>query len=439
MENRNKNVINEIWSLIDSEKENLINFIKDVLKIPSETLGVGGNELEAQKFLESYFKNLGLEVDMFLPTDIKNIQEHPGWWPGDTYENRPNIVATWKGNGKGRSLIVNGHIDTVEAGPVEKWDTPPYSAIVKDGRLYARGAADMKGAVGASAALIGLLKKNKFSVCGDLIFESVVAEELGWLNGSLSCILRGYTADAALVPEPTDLRIGLGTKGNTFYRLVVPGVGTHQSMWWEGVSALDKLIKIKDILKKFQDIRYKECIDHDLYGLKAGYPIPVLVDDIYYLSVGSSNLFAVPNEATADFVVDALPGENMTEVTERFENFVKEESLKDDFLSKNKIKLEKLKFRPIHPTSVKSDLEIVNVIENGYKNVTGNDPLKYGFESSCDAMIFNLYSSIPAIIFGPGKLEQAHRPNEYVEVEEVIDYIKILAYLIFNHCGLEKQ
>lgn len=434
----NSDLSNEVFSLIDKEKKTIIDFIKKLLDIPSENHVVGGDEIEAQKFLESYFKNLNLEVDTFLPTEVKNIKKHVGWWNGDNYDNRPNVVAIWKGNGKGKSLIINGHIDTVEAGPIELWETPPYEASIRKGRLYARGAVDMKGALGASAALLGLLINNGYNIDGDLIIESVVGEEFGWFNGSLSCIERGYKADAAIIPEATDLRIALGTKGICSYRIVIPGKGTHQSLWWEGVSALDNLIKIKEILKKFQNIRANECSDHKLYGLKTGYPVPALSDDIYYLNVGNPNLMAVPAMAVADFIVEVLPGEDREEILKRFEKFIKNECAKDEFLKKNKIDLKRLLYRPVYPTSVSSDLEILKTIENSVNDVKGVSAKKYGFESSCDAMMFNMYSSTPAIIFGPGKLEQAHRPNEFIKIDDLIDYTKILADMIISFCGIKK-
>jgi len=431
---KKQNILKDLYYLVDSEKEEILDFVRKFLQIPSEI----GNEFEAQNFLFKYFKNIDLDVDMFLPTEVEGIQNHPGWWPGDVYDNRPNVVAVWKGIKKNKSLIINGHIDTVEAGPLGLWNYPPFDATIKGGCIFARGAVDMKGALGAIIALIGLLKRNCYKINGDLIIESVVGEELGWFNGSLSCILRGYNADAVLIPEPTDLRIALGTKGNEVYRLKVPGEGAHQMVWWKGVSALDNLIKIKSILAKFQEIRSNEHSNHSLYGFSKGFPIPVLCDDIYYLTVGSPNLMAVPTEAIAHFMVDVLPGENREDVLNRFETFVKKESMKIPYLKENNIELERLPYRPIYPTSVPDNLEVVTVLKNGYENVMKLPVTKFGFEGSCDAMTFNLYSSTPAVIFGPGKIEQAHKPNEFININELMNYIKIIAYTIFYLFDLEK-
>ena len=134
-----------LLDLIDSKKSFAIQFLQSLIRIDSTFIEQGryGRELECQKWLEGQLGNWGLDVDLFEP-DNEILQGHPDFNPGHDYSNRPNLVAVCHGSGGGKSIILNGHIDTVPVGDPGDWSYGAFSGDIVDGKLYGRGAADMK-------------------------------------------------------------------------------------------------------------------------------------------------------------------------------------------------------------------------------------------------------------------------------------------------------
>ena len=141
----------KVLQQIDANKDKSLKFLQKIVSIPSVT----GDEGAIQKYLADYLSKMGLEVDMW-ETDWEALKKHPGYIPVDRgYEGRPNIVATWKGTGGGKSLLFNGHTDVIPVGNGEGWSDDPWSATIKDGNLYGRGSCDMKSGVASHIMAIG--------------------------------------------------------------------------------------------------------------------------------------------------------------------------------------------------------------------------------------------------------------------------------------------
>ena len=153
---------------------------------------------------------------MFEP-DNEIMKDYPSYNPGHSYKGRPDLVAVYKGSGGGRSLILNGHIDTMPSGSLEKWDTDPWTLTEKDGKLYGLGADDMKGGLSAEILGLELALSLGFQPKGDIIIESVVDEEGGG-NGSLAAAAAGYKADAAIIAEGSLLNVYTRPTGEPGWR-----------------------------------------------------------------------------------------------------------------------------------------------------------------------------------------------------------------------------
>src|SRR5215204_7502707 len=146
--------LQKIVDKVDASRDHAINFLRDIVAIPSVT----GDEAAIQKHMSAYLKKVGLEVDMW-ETDWEQLKKHPGYRPVDRgYEGRPNIVGILKGSGGGRSLLLNGHTDVIPVGNGEGWSDNPWSASIKDGRIYGRGSADMKSGVASHILAVEFLK-----------------------------------------------------------------------------------------------------------------------------------------------------------------------------------------------------------------------------------------------------------------------------------------
>ncbi len=422
---------------VTRRQEDIVAFLQKMVRIPSVSHPPGGDEGPVQRFIEQHLKGMGLEVDVFLPTDIAGIESHEGWWPGLDYTDRPNVVGVLRGHGGGPTLILNGHCDVVSEGPRELWRDDPYGGLVKSGRVYGRGAVDMKGGLAAMIMAVSCIQDCGVRLKGDVILESAVNEELGGFNGTLACILRGYEGGGAIVTEPTDLKIEPASKGVQAYRIVIPGKGAHTGFWWEGVSALDNAIYIKKAIEDFAALRYRQTRSIALYDDPVLYPIPAVTDCVYAFRAGQSDLMSVPAEAELELMIDILPGEDLAQVTSAFEKFILDASRAHGFLGDNPVRIERVDMRPIYPTKMPDGHALITCVSENAREVLNAAPRICGFEAACDAMMFNLYSSTPAMVFGPGQLGLAHRPDEYMDIAQLVDATKIIALTILDFCLMD--
>ena len=187
-----------LFDAVDAAFDQQIAFLSELTSHPS----IRGNEQSAQNFMEDALTVRGLEIDSWQ-IDVSTIQHLPGFSPVlEPYQDAVNVVGTHRSHTQtGRSLILNGHIDVVPAGPLDMWDTPPFEPRVEDGWLYGRGGGDMKAGLTSNHFALDALDACGLAPAADVFFQSVVEEECTG-NGALACLARGYTADAALIPEP---------------------------------------------------------------------------------------------------------------------------------------------------------------------------------------------------------------------------------------------
>src|SRR5947208_1123748 len=204
---------------IDDSREKAISFLQQMIAIPSVT----GDEAKIQKFLADYMTKIGLDVDVW-ETDWEALKKHPGYRPVDRgYEGRPNIVATLKGSGGGRSLLLNGHTDVIPVGGGEGWSDNPWSATIKDGRIYGRGSADMKSGVASHIMAVECLLAAGLKPKGDVYINVVVDEEVSG-HGTLDTVIRGYKADAGISGETSELAVARAAAEDPWMKLHPPKV-----------------------------------------------------------------------------------------------------------------------------------------------------------------------------------------------------------------------
>lgn len=431
-------VLGRVAAAVDAHRPRILEVFRDLVRIPSETHPPKGDEGPAQRYVEARMRELGLEVDVFEPWSVPGIEDHPGWWPGLDYTDRPNVVGRWRGVGGGRSLILNGHIDVVPAGDRSLWTHDPYGAELVDGRFYGRGASDQKQGITAMLMAVAILQDARLRPRGDVIVESVVNEELGGYNGTVACCARGYTADAAVVTEASGLDVAAAAKGGQTYRMRVPGLAYHHAMWEQGVSALDNAIFLKQALVDWERIREAETRDDPWFGDAARdlHPRAVHADTVWYLRAGDPDIMADPTEAELSFWVDHLPGEDREAMLQRFETHVLARAAAHPWLRDHPPVLERAIMRPFTGVSVPRDAPIVASLERAAAATLGRHVRVIGLEGATDAMIFHLYTTIPAVVFCGGSLASAHAPDEWIEAEDVVRSTQALALAVLDFCGV---
>jgi len=431
-------VRSRIGDAVAHRGDEILDLFRALVRIPSETHPPTGDEGPAQRFVAERMHELGLDVDVFEPWSVDGVTDHPGWWPGLDYTDRPDVVGRWRGAGGGRSLILNGHIDVVPAGDRSLWTHEPYGAEMVGGRIYGRGTADQKIGIAAMLMAVRCLRDAGIAPAGDVILESVVNEELGGYNGTVACCARGYQADAAVVTEASELNVAAAAKGGQVYSMTVPGRSFHHASWEQGASALDHAIFLKEALVSWERLRADETRDDPWFGdaARARHPRAVHADTVWYLRAGDPEIMANPNEAEMRFWVDHLPGEDREAMLARFEAHMLARGDSHPYLRGNPPRLARAVMRPFTGIAVPRSEPIVQTLLASSEAVTGRPAEVVGLEGATDAMIFALYTDIPAVVFCGGSFATAHAPDEYVEAIDVLHSTEALALTIAGFCGV---
>ena len=228
-----------LQTLIESKtnemKNEIISFIQQLVQTPS----LANDEGSVQKIIFDKLQSLDLQSEA-IPVNFEDINDHPAFNDdGFSPDSRINVIGQWNTDKKGRSLILNGHVDVVPTGPEKLWNESPWSGAVKDARIYGRGSCDMKAGLASGIFAIQVLKSIDFEPKGNIMIQSVIGEESGGC-GTLTNIVKGYTGDAAVILEPTSLKLCPIQSGALTFRLTIPGKATHAAMRWDGVSAIEK-------------------------------------------------------------------------------------------------------------------------------------------------------------------------------------------------------
>lgn len=413
---RSSGLANIISKEVDERREEIVQFCCELIKIPS----VSGQEKEIQQFVAEHLKKMGLEVRMWDP-DLTEMKKHPGYVEtGKDYRGRPNVIGVLKGKGGGKSIILNGHTDVVIPEPLDEWSYDPWGGEISNGKIYGRGACDMKGGIAGMIKALEILLDLGLYPTGDVTLEVVVDEEESG-NGTLASILKGYNADAAIFCEPSWCKIMLAHRGASFWRIYVEGKGAHAGVMHEGISAVDKALIIYQAIQDLGKIRNKKVKNHPLYS---NYPIPAP------LCIGKIKSgewpSAVPEKCVLEGTIEFVPGEKLDKVRAELEDVVRMAAQKDLWLRTH---LPKLEWFGLHFPAVETSSQhsLVKTFEEAYFEIKGEKAQISGFPGGCDMRLRILYSRTPSIIFGPGDISRAHRVDEFIEIEELILFTKILA------------
>lgn len=416
---------------LTERRERHIDFLKQLVSLNSSVIDMGrrGNELCVQELIESTLSSVGADIDRFVP-DNGAMRGHPEYNPGHSYEGRPNIVGVIKGAGGGRSLMINAHADVVPAG-TEGWLCPPYEPRIIDGRLYGRGACDMKA--GGAAALMALetLHECGIKLAGDVIFESVVDEEGGG-NGTLACCLKGYKADAAVIPEPTGLSIMPAHMGWLFYRITFSGKPIHCAFKWKGVNAVDKCL---DFMCRMREVERNWAISKRHPYL----PPPTLCFTVIH---GGDSSSTVPEKCVLDMSLHFHPCETENgRIGSRIDAQLRDEIARfvgaDPWLSANPPQVEC--FQQGNAYDIGADHPIVTCMRSCLESCMGRRPEIQGLASGADARLLTNFANTPTVLCGPGSIDNAHSINEYVPVGEYLAAVQMFCKLFTNWCGTAEQ
>jgi acetylornithine deacetylase len=413
----------KILETIDAGRDKAVQFLREIVAIPSVT----GDEGRIQAFLSNYLKNLGLEVDAW-ESDWEALKKHPGYIPVDRgYEGRPNIVATWKGTGGGRSLLLNGHTDVIPVGSGEGWSDNPWSAKVKDGRLYGRGSCDMKSGVASHILAVEFLKNAGLRLKGDALINIVIDEEVSG-HGTLDTVIRGYKADAGISGETSGLAVQPACIGRIWFEIEIQGKPAGIQRRYQGVSGIELGYKMTKAVEALEAKRVA-TVTHPLY------PKPI---DALPCMIGAFHSGSFPSSFPATCLLKGsmatVPGEDHEGVKRSLVEHIARIAAEDPWLKDHPPKVRFVGY-DAQASEIPVDHPIVSTVSRNYTEVTGRRPEISGRQGAADTRFLNLYGNTPTVIFGPGSTAVMHADDEYVAVDDYIVAIKVMALSIYDWCG----
>jgi acetylornithine deacetylase/succinyl-diaminopimelate desuccinylase family protein len=430
-------LVHDVCAVIDGLRDELVESLAEAIRIPSVTPtypGVDydehvGGEARVSRLVEGLLASAGADTELFGEID-----------------GRENCVGVVRGTGGGRSLILNGHVDVVPGGAPDEWrHGDAFSGVVEDGRVWGRGACDMKGGLLTQVFAAIALRRSGIALAGDLTLEAVVGEEcMEHELGTSACVERGYRADAALVAEPSAPPVPLGvvaiTPGVTRFIVTIEGRRTHPAMRGMtihpgadalsiGVNAVDKAFLI------YQAMRQRE----EEWGLTKRHPLFAPGQFVIHPGVvvasprGQLDPFFIADHATLDYIVIHHPDEAIEDVRSEIEDVVATVAHLDGWLRDHPPAVEWKHYWP--PSRVAPDHPIVAATCRAHELALGEPAQVVGWSAVHDGTFLN-QARIPAISYGPGDVRQAHAVDEHIEVAELVRACKTYALLAIEWCGL---
>lgn len=412
-----------VGEAVEARREAAVELLQALVRVPSET----GEEGAVGSVVEGAFRERGLAVDRWeaTPEEVEPYREHVG--EQVRYEGRPNVVGLRPGAGGGRSLLLNAHVDTVGAGELAAWTHLPHSGAVEGDLLYGRGACDMKGGLVTHLVALDALADLGVRLRGDVKVAATVGEEDGGL-GAVSAILRGHTADAALITEPTDLKLVTAQGGSVMFRVTVRGLSTHAASRGAGVSAFAKFVPLFEALAALEGER-NATLRHPLYDHLEN-KVPVNVGVVRAGEWAST----VPELLVAEGRFGLLPGEELGDVKELVRETVLATAGRDPWLREHPPEVEWFGGQ-FAASEVPADTPLALALVRAHRGVTGREPEIEGVTWGADMRHFVHLGGMPCVMYGAGDVSRAHGPDERISIPDLLTAAKTVALLLADWCG----
>lgn len=385
--------------------------------IRARTENPPGRESLAARVVETYLKALDIPYTLHEKeperTNIVARVGHP-----------QTKVQRFKGSkvkAAGPSLLVACHLDVVPAG--DGWETDPFEPLVKDGRVYGRGATDNKGQMAACMVLARFLKEHEPQLQGEFILIGAADEERGSRLG-LEYLLEecGLTADYAIIPDVSYgmKKIDVAEKGALFLEVTSYGRQAHGSRPEEGINAIWNMM---DFLQELKTLSFT-CTHHPLFT-----PPTLNLGTIQ----GGAARNIVPGKCQAGIDIRHLPGESKEEILERVRGIIKRVEKKNPQAHFD-LKIDSY----LEPSSVDADNPLVGLLKRHTETVMGLSPELTGLSGATVTKQL-LQKGITSVGFGPGSEKEAHVANESIDIQQLADFVEIMALVCMELLGKRQR
>jgi acetylornithine deacetylase len=422
----NPALVEQLLHAVDDGFDEQLRVTAELVRCPS----VRGGEASAQDLMARELAARGYAVERWT-IDAEELRPARGFSPVDgvDYGSALSVVGTLRTSAPGgRSLIINGHVDVVPAGPLAMWTSPPFAPEIRDGWLYGRGAGDMKSGLIAALFALEALRRTGLAPAADVQIHSVIEEECTG-NGALSCVLRGYRADAVLIPEPIGLALLSAQVGVMWFQLRLSGHPVHVAVADTGSNAILAGYRLIAALQELAE-RWNAKRADDPHFRTGPRPINFNVGRI----AGGDWASSVPAWCQLDCRISLLPGQQLAAARAEIEACVAAAARDDPFLAASppEVVWNGFQAEPFVPpprgaaeTSLRAAHARVFGEELGHRALTG----------TTDARFYGLNGGMPVLVYG-ALCENAHGLDERVELASLRRVTKTLALFIADWCGV---
>lgn len=417
-------MMDKLRATLDSRRDEYLRPLTDLIRLDTHCVGhgiLGGFEKAGQDYMAALLRDMGAEVRV-VPLREEDVEAaiaryHDGN-PGHDYTDRCNVYGRFPGNG-GRSLMFNGHMDTMPA-EAALWSQDPLTPVVRDGRLYGLGVCDMKSGLAAAAMAVRLVRDAGLALPGDVIICSVADEEGGG-NGSIAAAMQGERADGVVVCEGTNYELVAAHMGFVFFRVEVEGLAVHSGIKWKGVSAIHKAMRLMSALDELEHMwlmRYK----HPLL------PAPNLnVGTIHGGSAGSTTAAACAFEVCVHY----LPGQmSYEQVVAEFTETINLACRGNRWLDAHRPNL------TVYQSGNGFEMDLTHAFTRAFQRAWQDVHLRpvpvVGSPAGCDSRTWRNIAGCPTLQYGPGELSQCHAIDEHIDLDMYYDAILTYAALILE-------
>jgi acetylornithine deacetylase/succinyl-diaminopimelate desuccinylase-like protein len=441
MQTKTSAILERVLAAVDDRADEIVAFAADFIRQPSVNPDLEANDL-AERPAQSWLRDQLAASSVFDSVDYWEVEER-----------RPNVVAVMKGSGGGRSLTWASHTDVVPVTPeqADQWvGEGPFSGEVRDGKLWGRGASDMKGAIAAYTMATRILHDAGVRLKGDVILAQACGEESGRRDIGCNTILdRGYRSDLAIFPEPSNFRIYPTAKGELYFRLTVPGKSTHicnrhlvaQALPYgverPGVSAIDNMLKYQLALLELerQWLLWRTNPNVDAGGMFI---------NVNTMQAGTS-LTSIPDSADATgsllFYPDLTSDEVIAEIRATVDRVTEADYWLREHLPVLDLPLDSDSAAPWvkEPVNMPFDHPGVLTISAALQSVSGREPVVETAPFVCDANFWFPLGQ-PSLIFGIGDPSWGiHGTNEFLPVADLLEGTRLFAAIMMAWCGVEES
>jgi acetylornithine deacetylase len=416
----------EIIDAVRASHAELDSLLSALVALPSLT----GQEAAAQDFMVDQYRAMGLGVERFA-VDDGELRGLPGYCPAVPDLKHDNVVGTHRPReSTGRSLILNGHIDVVPVGALELWTTPPFSPRVDGDRLYGRGAGDMKAGIAANMIALRALKRLGLQPAATVHLQSVVEEECTG-NGALACLHHGFSADAAIIPEPFHHTLLGAQVGVLWFQVEVFGRPAHVMNAGQGTNAIEAAFRLYSALQHLAAEWNAPGARHAAFAHEDA-PIRLNLGKIQ----GGEWASSVATRCVMDLRLGFYPGLSAQEVCSAVEQRLAQAAAHDAQLHGVRLRVHYSGFQA-EGCVVDRSHPIMDALARAHERVL-HEPVRWlASTATTDTRVLQVYGGIPTTCYGP-IAGDIHGIDEWVSLSSTHEVAAVLALVMADWCKLER-